>query len=572
MQSPDNCFTLFSESVASYSLPERFTFPFCYDPHPLCVLAATELQQHLVSQTRWRHNFGINKLDAVSHDVARACKDDEIYGKMFGVLLVNNVQGELGYLSAFSGKIADQNLLPNFVPPVFNMLAEDGFFRGEQAKISQISDQLRVLESNPKITILENTLAEEIKTADVNIEQLRNQMIAGRKARKTQRIDAKNSLSETEYQALIEHLGKKSVLEKVQSKNTKRYWQARVDTAQQEHDQVMDEITALRKKRKAMSNALQNKLFEQYRFLNIRGEEKNLGTIFKETYFQTPPAGSGECAAPKLLNYAFKHGMQPLALAEFWWGASPKSEVRQHGQFYPACKGKCQPILEHMLNGVPMDPNIMLNNPAAGKDITIVYQDNDMAIINKPAEFLSVPGKNIQDSVYLRMQQMFPKATGPLIVHRLDMSTSGLMVIALTKKANKRLQKQFVNRTVEKRYEANIDGLLKQNEGLISLPLRGDIYDRPRQIVCFEHGKPAETKWQVVEQKNNQTRVHLYPKTGRTHQLRVHCAHAQGLNKPIIGDDLYGKKTKRLHLHAGYLALEHPITTEWMTFEIEADF
>jgi len=273
-----------------------------------------------------------------------------------------------------------------------------------------------------------------------------------------------------------------------------------------------------------------------------------------------------------LLHYAFQHGMKPLALAEFWWGISPTSEIRKHKHYYAACKGKCQPILTHMLEGIKMDDNPLLTNPALGKTIDIVYEDDVMVIINKPADFLSVPGKNIQDSVHLRMKIAYPFADSPLIVHRLDMSTSGLMVIALTKKAHKNLQKQFINRTVEKRYIALLNGNLKDDTGAINLPLRVDLDDRPRQLVCYDYGKNAETSWQVIERKNNTTKVFFYPKTGRTHQLRVHSAHIKGLNMPIVGDDLYGNKSSRLHLHAESLTLQHPDTRETLCFNVEADF
>jgi tRNA pseudouridine32 synthase/23S rRNA pseudouridine746 synthase len=213
-----------------------------------------------------------------------------------------------------------------------------------------------------------------------------------------------------------------------------------------------------------------------------------------------------------------------------------------------------------------------LINPGKDQHIDIIYQDDAMVIINKPAELLSVPGKNITDSVFSRMQQLFPTATGPLIVHRLDMSTSGLMVIALTKEANKALQQQFIQRSVTKRYIALIEGVPSQDEGDISLPLRVDLDDRPKQLVCYEHGKHAETHWQVYQRQRQRTLVYLYPKTGRTHQLRMHCAHHDGLHMPIVGDDLYGIATNRLHLHAQYLALTHPLTGEDMVFETKADF
>ena len=323
---------------------------------------------------------------------------------------------------------------------------------------------------------------------------------------------------------------------------------------------------------------MQKKLFAQYRFLNIGGFERSLGELFLNTAYHTahgkPPAGSGECAAPKLLQYAFKWQLKPIALAEFWWGPAPKSEVRQHQNFYAACIGKCQPILTHMLMGMDVDENPLLKNPAEGKNIDVIYQDDDMLIINKPAEFLSVPGKNISDCVHSRIKQLYPQATGAIIVHRLDMSTSGLMVIALNKPTHKNLQKQFINRDVKKRYVALIDGLLEENTGTVTLPLRGDFDDRPRQMVCQQDGKPAQTTWQVIERDEQcqTTKVYLYPKTGRTHQLRVHCAHSLGLNMPIIGDDLYGTKANRLHLHAQMLELSHPITKELMHFEVDSEF
>ncbi|HBW97551.1 MAG TPA: RNA pseudouridine synthase [Pseudoalteromonas sp.] len=259
-------------------------------------------------------------------------------------------------------------------------------------------------------------------------------------------------------------------------------------------------------------------------------------------------------------------------MAEFWWGAAPKSAIRQHKNYYPSCYSKCQPILSHMLKGLSIEDNPLLVNPAEGKTLPIVYQDDDIVIVNKPSEFLSVPGVNIEDSVYLRIQTQFPHATGPLIVHRLDMSTSGLLVVALNKRAHKALQKQFIARTIDKRYIALVDGIVPKDSGKIELPLRLDFDDKPRQLVCYKNGKPALTTWQVLERKNNITRLQLYPKTGRTHQLRVHCAHHLGLNMPIIGDTHYGKKANRLHLHAEYLALDHPITHKRLTFSVAPDF
>ncbi|WP_064609020.1 RluA family pseudouridine synthase [Photobacterium sp. J15] len=560
MHSPEHCFTPFKASIDSFSLPERFTFPFYYEPHPLCMLAAKELQEHLETQTNWQHNFGLNG------DTGTAV------GKMFGVLLVENKHGEIGYLSAFSGKMAEKNLLPHFVPPVFDMLTENSFFLIGQDEINGINAQIKTLEANPQLNELTQALSVAQQTANEQIEAHRSKMIEARKVRKAKRAAAEAELCGEELKAVKNQLSQESIIEKLQLRDLKLECEASIQHAQQQLELLTKEIEQLKDKRKNLSAALQQKLFEQYRFLNILGEEKDLGEVFVNTAQGVPPAAAGECAAPKLLQYAFKWGMKPLAMAEFWWGTSPKSEIRQHKNFYPSCQGKCQPILAHMLVGLDVDENPLLTNPGEGKQVEVIYEDGDMAVVNKPAEFLSVPGKTIEDSVYLRMKQRFPDATGPLIVHRLDMSTSGLMVIALTKRANKSLQKQFIQRTVQKRYVALLDGIIEQDEGIINLPLRGDLNDRPRQLVCHQHGKHAETKWEVLERKDNQTKVQLYPKTGRTHQLRVHCAHAEGLHTPMVGDDLYGVKANRLHLHAEMLELEHPITHEPMQFKVDAEF
>ncbi|MGI2140032.1 RluA family pseudouridine synthase [Shewanella baltica] len=574
MQLQPSCFTSFTQAIDAYALPQRFTFPFYYEPHPLCVLAANELQYHLETQHDWQHNFGL------TGELTGAI------GKMFGVLLVQNPQGEVGYLSAFSGKLAEQNHWPRFVPPVFDMLAKDNFFHAENLQINQINEQLFAVENHPDIPRLSTELETEQAQAQAELDAHRQVMIDSRQSRKAQRNQlaaqlAANPTDETLRENAITEakLSQESISEKNQLRDIKRYWDERIHTISQALSQLTDERDALRQQRKRLSAALQQKLFEQYRFLNIKGTEKSLNGIFNGTVELTPPAGSGECAAPKLLHYAFKHDLKPLAIAEFWWGAPPKSEIRQHKQFYPACLRKCQPILGHMLEGLVVDENPLLTNPAEGKTLAILYQDDAMAIVNKPAEFLSVPGKEIEDSVYSRMRQTFPHTTGPLIVHRLDMSTSGLMVIALTKEAHKQLQKQFIQRTVTKRYVALLAGMPavmanKQATGHISLPLRGDLDDRPRQLVCHEFGKAAETHWELsqLDEMARTARVYLYPKTGRTHQLRVHCAHSEGLNTPIVGDDLYGTRANRLHLHADLLMLQHPVTRERMRFQVDPDF
>jgi tRNA pseudouridine32 synthase/23S rRNA pseudouridine746 synthase len=560
MPAQEYCFTSFKEPIDSYALPERFTFPFYYQPHPLCEQAAKELQHHLQTQNEWQHHFGIT-----------GDKETAI-GKMFGVLLVRNKHNEIGYLAAFSGKLADGNHHSRFVPPVFDMLAEDGFFMAGQAEINKINDQIEGLENDPELLVRITALHNETETATAKIKTHRERMIESRKTRKAKRLAAVSELDTEAYKRLKNQLDNESIQEKSQLKTLTAYWKERVQISQDSLNQLTHIIDGLKNQRKALSAALQQRLFDQYNFLNPDGVEKNLNEIFKETSQLTPPAGAGECAAPKLLQYAFKSDLQPLAMAEFWWGASPKSAVRKHLNYYPACQGKCQPILKHMLKGVVMDESPLLNNPAEGKTIDIVHEDDCMLVINKPAEFLSVPGKSIEDSVYFRIKQSYPNATGPLVVHRLDMSTSGLMLVALSRAAHKDLQQQFIKRTVKKRYVAMLDGLIEEDEGFIDLPLRVDLDDRPRQLVCYEYGKPAKTQWKVIKRYKQQTKIHFYPITGRTHQLRVHAAHVKGLNTPIVGDDLYGNSANRLHLHAEYLEFNHPKTQERMRFQVEPEF
>ncbi len=556
-----NHFIPFRASTDSYILPEKFTFPFYYEPHPLSVLAAKELQTYLKDQTDWEHNFGIE-----------SDKKGLVIGKMFGVLVVQNQAGELGYLAAFSGKLANANHHKNFVPPVFDMLTDGSFYKVGELMVNEMTTQLKILESDEAYQQFKATYDEDKKLAISRIAAARAKMKTEKAARKEQRKIAKQELSATDYQALDAELSQASIKAHFYWKDLKKYWQERLKANEERMAILAGPINELKEKRKAKSNSLQKQLFDQYTFLNAKGTSKSLLAIFESTLQKTPPSAAGECAAPKLLQYAYLHQLKPIAMAEFWWGQSPKSAVRRHGHFYPSCRGKCEPILGHMLEGIAVDDNPMLTNPAEGKDIKIIHEDAQILVIYKPTEFLSVPGKNIQDSVYQRIKDNYPKITGPIIVHRLDMSTSGLMLIAKSEKTYKYLQFQFINRFVKKRYVALLDGIIEKDEGTIELPLRVDLDNRPQQLVCYEHGKNATTEWKVIERKAGKTRVHFFPITGRTHQLRVHAAHPSGLNAPIIGDDLYGVKGERLHLHAEWIQFRHPMSKEIVRFEVEADF
>ena len=554
------CFNEFKSSIKGLPTDQPFDYPFYYTPSKLAQIAAEELQELLRIEDGLSHNFGLDR-----------DKDGLIIGKMFGVLVVKNTEGKIGYLMAFSGKLAGKNHHPNFVPPVFDMLEEDGFFLKEIEQLNEFNRKIKLLESNPTYISLLKQQEQLLSDAHEVLTDIRNKISIAKAARKTIR---QNLIQEEEIDqnTRLESLRKESIAEQSYYKNQRAHWKLQQDKLEIEISPMLNEINSLKLDRKNQSSELQQQLFDNYIFLNNLGKQKNIGEIFSDTYTQKPPSAAGECAAPKLLQYAFLHGLHPITIAEFWWGQSPKSEIRVHGQYYPACRGKCGPILAHMLEGIEVAENPMLQNPAEGKTLEIIYQDEYLLVINKPAEFLAVPGIHIKDSVAERMKMQFPNASGPLVVHRLDMSTSGLMLIALTSDVYIDLQKQFIDRKIQKEYEALLDGTLSQDKGQINLPLRLDIDDRPRQLVCFKHGKSALTHWEVIERKDGRTRVIFKPITGRTHQLRVHAAHSLGLNAPIIGDDLYGKVENRLHLHAARIIFSHPVSQEIMDIKLKATF
>ena len=538
----------FTTSITDIPLPERFTYPFCYTPHPLCILAAKEVQSYLTRQTAW--------------------KDELRQGKMFGVLIVQTEHGETGYLAAFSGILAGKNLHPFFVPPVYNLLQPQGFFKIEEENISSINRNIRQLENDKAYATLSAELARTIQSAENILATAKAQLKEAKTAREQRRKE--KELNAQEEAELI----RESQFQKAEYKRLERSWKARITTLQTQTEDWERRISALKSERKTRSAALQQKLFEQFGMLNYRGEVKNLCEIFGQTVHKTPPAGAGECAAPKLLQQAYLHGWKPIAMAEFWWGDSPKTEIRHHGHYYPACKGKCEPILQHMLQGLQVEENPMLKRmQVPSQNLEIVYEDPWLSVINKPAGMLSVPGKEDAVSVYSLMREQYPEADGPLTVHRLDMATSGLMLIAKTKRVHQNLQAQFKNRLVRKRYVALLEGIVPKDKGTVDLPLCLNPLDRPRQMVHTEHGKPAITDYQVLERLDGKrTRIAFYPRTGRTHQLRIHAAHPLGLHCPIIGDELYGEKADRLYLHAEYLEFTHPITGETVRITKEAEF
>lgn len=551
----------YKSDVTNIQSPTKFTFPFYYTPHKLVEIAAGELQEYLLTQNEFKYNFGV-----------KSDQPGSPQGKMFGVLVVKNSSGELGYLCAFSGKLADLDLTHKFVPPVFDVYGKNSFYPAEELKVSKINSKINSLENDSKFLSIKNKLINKEKKIQDKLLAEKESMRLAKAERKKRRIEAENNLSSSEIAILKKELAKESISRQNNYKNLSLELEHELSKIKLEFNKFNSEIIDLKNCRKNKSAELQKRIFESYEFLNKNKEIKNLTDIFPNFLDNQPPAGSGDCTAPKLLQYAFANDLKPIAMGEFWWGVSPKNEVRQHKVFYPACNSRCKPILSHMLDGIEMDGNILIEAPRKKIQLEIAYEDEHIIIVNKAPNFLSVPGKNLADSVYTRMKDRLGDDKGPLLVHRLDMSTSGILLVAKSKEAHKFLQEQFINRTVKKQYVALIDGIPKKKSGIIDLPLRVDLNDRPRQLVCYEYGKRAITKWEIAEIRDGKSLLNLYPITGRTHQLRVHLAHHKGLGIPIVGDDLYGKKSDRLYLHAEFIKFIHPSTEDFFEFEISNNF
>ena len=560
MQSPSSVksivFNTFKSAVSEVELPERFTFPFYYEPHPLTKIAAEELMQFLEKEEVWNEKFGLG-----------ADNNEMTSGKMFGVLVVQNSVGELGYLAAFSGKL--DGATKHFVPFVYNLPEGDNFYTKGITVIENLTEKINEAENASILANAEFTLKHVKAAAEKEIEITRSEMRTAKARRKELRKTLNNSNDDAVAAILVEELANESRHQRYLLKTLEAEWALKIKEAQDHYDIFKNELNNLSGARSSFSANLQKQLFDKYRFLNSLGEAKSLTEIFSG--IGLPPAGAGDCAAPKLLQYAFANKLKPIAMGEFWWGASPKTNIRHHKKYYPACSSKCKPILTFMLQGMLLDPNPMWIEHGQNKNLETVFEDEHILIVNKPSGLLSVPGKEINESVSSRMKEKYGP-NPPVLVHRLDMDTSGLLLLAKSAKMHKILQAQFLKRKVKKRYVAWLDGECEQKKGIIDLPLRVDLEDRPNQMVCYEHGKRAITQFEVSLIKNGRTRVNFFPHTGRTHQLRVHAAHQLGLNCPIVGDILYGTDNDRMYLHAEFLEFEHPHTKEIVSFEAKADF
>lgn len=532
-------FHLFDNDISGIELPVRLNSPFNYRPHRLAVEAAGQVRRYVASHSGLARVLG--------------------QGKMLGVLVVETVEGACGFLAAYSGSIELPQAagLDYFVPPVFNLLDASGYFKREESEITAINRAITEIEHGKELAEARSAAGETEAMGKTEIEAYR-QLIAQSKIRR--------ETARAEGYADIDALIKESQFQKAELRRLRKAWNERIAVAKLPLVEIEKRIMELKIERKRRSEALQRWIFSQFVMLNARGESRNLLDIFAGTPQGIPPAGAGECAAPRLLQYAYRHGMKPLAIAEFWYGKSQDGLVRHDGEFYTACRGKCLPILSFMLQGldIEIDPPYA-STGIKGSDLKIIYEDEWIVAVDKPAGIPTVPGRNCGESLLELLKKRFPGFGNLMAVHRLDMDTSGIVLFARDRVTHGLLQAAFAGREVKKRYVALLDGMVKADSGTISLPLRPDYGNRPMQIVDDVQGNPATTRYEVIKRncRNGTTLVYFYPFTGRTHQLRVHSAHCRGLGIPIVGDRLYGRSRQpegRMYLHAESVSFVHPRT------------
>jgi tRNA pseudouridine32 synthase/23S rRNA pseudouridine746 synthase len=523
--------TWFDPQPGADELPARMPSPFATEPHPIARRAVEGL-------------------------VSRLPIDSE--GKMFGVLVVRAPDGRIGYSCAFSGMLGGRWHVDGFAPPVFDARERDAFWPAGEAELARLEARRRALDSSAALAELADTRARHKRESTA----LRDQHRIKRDNRHVERARTRDADA---IHALDE-----------QSRADGRM-RRQLDAAHRDELALLiarlgvceAELAAIDEQRAARSRELLHAIQDTYVIANARGERRGLRELFDGG---APPGGAADCAAPKLLAHAFRHGLHPIALAEVWWGPSPASGGRLSNVCYPACRGKCGPVLAHMLDGLDVDVAPTFGADAVGADEPrVVFEDAWLAIVAKPAGLLSVPGKGrlLRESVATRLAARFGAAH---VVHRLDLETSGVLLVAKHESTHAALQRLFACREIEKRYVAVLDGTVVGERGVIELPLRVDLDDRPRQIVDPIHGKPAVSAWRVLSRSATATRVELIPHTGRTHQLRVHAAHMRGLGSPVCGDRLYGRAAARMLLHAESLAFVHPHTKARVEIVLPAPF
>lgn len=531
------------DSFPSSTLPTLFDFPHQYTPNPWAIGASIQLQRIIAE--RIKHDFSS-------------------MGKMFGVLVVKH-KNSIKYLASFSGKIDETTLIHGFVPPIYNTLDNSAFFKQGESQLNSLTEKIEGLVNGSTLRNLKNEITDLETSFQSSIQALKTTIQLNKEKRNE--IRSNPHLSDHSKKALEEA----SKQEQLALKRQKKLHRLELQRMNGRIESIEKEVIELKKIRHDKSIALQRQLFDSYILCNFQQEYASVLSIFELYSGVIPPAGTGECALPKLLHFAAINQLIPICFAEFWWGNSPVGEVRKHGHFYPACRAKCEPLLSFLLRGKPTMKNPILDT-VVQSPLTIVFEDDHLMVVDKPSGLLSVPGRTSLDTVEYRLKLMFPQYPFLKAAHRLDMGTSGLLVIAKNELAHTRLQGLFEKRKVNKTYVALLDGTIDVFQGEITLPLRLNLDHRPHQMVCYEHGKKAITKFKVLGVENGKTKIEFIPKTGRTHQLRVHSAHSKGLNCAIVGDELYGNKKERLYLHASNLSFVHPILNIEIRFSSEAPF
>lgn len=517
--------------------PAEFTDPFRYMPHPAVREAARLTMERIDSDTELKYAFS--------------------EGKMLGVLVCRPAKGQRQtcFISAFSGNVGGKSSIDGFVPPIFDLTDPDGEFKRREAEISELNHEIERLLDSDRLLCLEREVADAESGCRRELTAMKEVMAASKLKREKIR-------SERQDPDTLQSLIKESQHEKAEYKRLKVVLDEVVANAHRRLEEYHKQVESLKRQRASMSEELQEWIFKQYIVCNASGEPASIHDIFTSKGL-VPPGGTGECAAPKLLQYAFTNGLEPLAMGEFWYGTSPQTAVRTHGHFYPSCTSKCGPLLKYMLNGISTEsPDLQLYK---GISPAIIFEDKEIIVVEKPSGMPSVPGLDGRTSMQEHLEHIYGQTIHA--VHRLDMDTSGIMLFAKTHQAAINLRRQFEDHTVRKTYIARVSGTVIET-GRIRLPLSPDYDERPRQKVDIKQGKPACTEYEIASKNpDGTTDLLLYPHTGRTHQLRVHCAHTLGLGCPIIGDMLYGgAPASRLHLHALSITFEHPSSCGSITF------
>ena len=539
----------FEQPIALSTWPKVFPYPFYHKPNEVALKAAEQVKRLLRQNTK--HNFNEQ-------------------GKMFGVLVVEYKPSELGFLMGYSGKLKNDERPHGFVPPIVDVHQKDSFFKQEEKVLDELTEKIENICALPGFIKSKKKYQDALNEHDRFVASSRQKIKANKEKRKQIRASILNEENQVSVDKLSQ-LSLESKLEQIAYKKEKKHRVASILMLKDAYLAFEKEIKNLKVKRAEKSKKLQEQVFKTASFLNFKGERKDLLSLFESTYEGVPPAGAGECSAPRLLQSCYQQGFKPITFTEFWWGCPPKKQLRKHNTHYAACRGKCEPILDHMLNGVEIEIS-PLELTQKNKPIEILYEDNQVLVVNKPHGVLSVPGKNIKQSVLSLLKKQTGEAYELFPVHRLDRQTSGVLLLAKNKTALAALQMQFEKRSTKKEYVALLDGVLTKKNGEIILPLATDYNDRPRQLVCFERGKYAETKYALLGVEQGFSRVRFYPKTGRSHQLRAHSAFHNGLNMAIVGDDLYGKHNDRMYLHAEKLIFIHPIRSQEVTVCSPAPF